>query len=427
VRILKFSRRATHICALATLLSGCGGSQLQNGPGALPPGAITQPHRPKGLHGEEPVGLSSYRVLFSFGRFAYGYRGAKPTAGLINVKGTLYGTTLLGGANDHGTIFSITKAGGEQVLYSFGGVSDGSDPSGALISAGGTLYGTASAGGTSRSYGTVFSLDTTGKKFRVLHTFGGGSDGADPMAGLVLVRGWLYGTTLQGGTGSAGKGTIFAIRLRDGKERILHRFSGGSDGAEPMAPLMYMNARLYGTTSGGGADLQGTVFSLSINTSHEHILHAFSGSDGASPEAGLLITTMGTLYGTTVGGGAYGEGTVFSVDIATSKERVLHSFSGTDGEAPVAGLVSTSGLLYGATSEGGAAGDGTIFSLDMNHRGGVLHSFHYDNNHDGMFPLGTLLRVKQRLYGTTYAGGHHHHPCGSSGYCDLGTVFALNV
>lgn len=428
MRILEFSRCATNVCALAILLSGCGGAQPARWPSALPPGPMNPPQRSTELHEQRPVGPLSYRVLFSFGRFVYGDRGAKPAAGLINLGGTLYGTTLLGGANDHGTVFSITKGGSEQVLYNFSGVSDGSDPSAALTSANDLLYGTASGGGNSLGYGTVFSLDTTGKNFRVLHTFAGGSDGADPMAGLLLARGWLYGTTLQGGSGSTGKGTLFAIRASDGKERVLHRFSGGSDGGEPMAPLVYVNGKLYGTTSGGGAGLQGTVFSLSINTSHERILHAFNGSDGASPQAGLLITKSGTLVGTTVGGGAHGQGTVFSIDIATSKERVLHSFSGADGEAPQAGLISsTNGLLYGTTSQGGAAGDGTIFSLDMSHRERVLHSFHYDNNHDGLFPLGTLLGVKQRLYGTTYAGGRHHHPCGSSGYCDLGTAFALNV
>jgi uncharacterized repeat protein (TIGR03803 family) len=414
-------------CVAAAILAACGGSQspIEN-PGTLPQGAAAPLGPPIKSQAWQSANASNYRILFSFGRYA-GSRGAYPGAGLIDVKGALYGTTAGGGPYYHGTVFSITMSGSQRVLYSFTGVNDGSNPTGGLIYVDGRLYGTASGGGSQLGYGTVFSLDTTGSHFRVLHTFAGGDDGAYPMAGLVVANGWLYGTTFQVGSGASGNGTVFAIRLSDGKERILYRFGGDPDGRGPMAALTYKDGTLFGTTAAGGAYNDGTVFSVDIAKSSERVLHSFTGSDGLEPESGLLIMGGG-FYGTTAGGGKYNDGTVFSVNMATSKERVLHSFSGYDGEQPEAGLISTSsGRLYGTTYYGGAAGYGTVFRVDMNGRELVVHNFHNGDYHDGIFPNGTLLDVNERLYDTTYAGGRHNHHCLKSYVCDYGTVFKIKI
>jgi uncharacterized repeat protein (TIGR03803 family) len=193
---------------------------------------------------------------------------------LINVNGTLYGTTTEDGAklgHSHlccGTVFSVTTAGKEQVLYKFaGGPADGGSPVADLIDVNGTLYGTTAYGGSSgcesADCGTVFSVTTAGKE-EVLHSFTGDSDGATPSAGLINVNGTLYGTTAYGGgsvfcNGGIGCGTIFSVTTT-GAEQVLHTFAGGSaDGANPLADLIDGKGTLYGTTECGGPKCGRTV------------------------------------------------------------------------------------------------------------------------------------------------------------------------
>lgn len=305
-------------------------------------------------------------VLYSFD----GLGGARPLAGLIAVNGTLYGTTHRGGGGNCvggcGVVFSITADGTENVLHVFGmDSSDGTHPEASLVDVNGTLYGTTVEGG-GRDQGTAFSI-TTGGTEKVLHSFGYGDDGVWPFAPLIDVGGTLYGTTYLGGARS--RGTVFSMTT-DGTEKVLHSFSSSPDGEYPRAPLTDVKGKLYGTTENGGTFRRGTVFSITTD-GHETVLHSFGyGLDGIRPEAGLRDVN-GTLYGTTVDGGAYGDyynfdgfGTVFSITTDGS-ETVLHSFgSGDDGIHPEAGLRNVSGMgLIGTTPHGGVDGRGTIFEL----------------------------------------------------------------
>ncbi|MBV8067116.1 MAG: hypothetical protein JO113_03985 [Candidatus Eremiobacteraeota bacterium] len=250
-------------------------------------------------------------------RFA-GSDGADPAAGLIDVGGTLYGATNKGGAYSCsgagcGAVFSITTEGAEKVLYSFGNGSDGTYPAADLINVGGTLYGTTELGGAYEA-GTVFSI-TPGGTEKVLHSFGRGRDGANPSAALIDVGGRLYGTTVFGGAyacnGFPGCGTVFSITI-GGTEKVLHSFGNGSDGETPFGALIDVGGTFYSTTSSGGAYSNGTVFSITKGGT-EKVLYSFGkGRDGAGPVAGL-VNMGGTLYGTTGSGGAYGYGTVFSI------------------------------------------------------------------------------------------------------------------
>ena len=138
-------------------------------------------------------------------------------AQLLDINGTVYGTTKYGGANNRGTVFSITTSGTETVLHSFGGAGDGVFPYGGLINVDGTLYGTTSNGGSIscgvrygdiHGCGTVFKMTTFGRE-RVLHSFGGIGDGKYPYGGLLNVHRTLYGTTTAGGSRDAG--TVFSI------------------------------------------------------------------------------------------------------------------------------------------------------------------------------------------------------------------------
>lgn len=305
-------------------------------------------------------------VLYSF----HGTDGVRPLAGLIAMNGRLYGTTNFGGGGNCvggcGVVFSITTDGTENVLHVFGvDSSDGRRPQASLVDVNGTLYGTTVEGG-GLDRGTAFSI-TTGGTEKVLHSFGYGEDGVRPAAALIDVKGTLYGTTTYGGARS--RGTVFSMTT-DGTEKVLHSFIGGQDGEYPHAPLADVNGKLYGTTQNGGAFRAGTAFSITTD-GHATVIHSFGyGSDGIRPEAGLR-NVNGILYGTTVDGGTYGDsynldgfGTIFSITTDGS-ETVLHSFgNGYDGVHPETGLREVSGMgLVGTTSHGGVDGRGTIFEL----------------------------------------------------------------
>jgi len=158
------------------------------------------------------------QVIFSFSEFN---SGTYPYAGLsMDAAGNLYGTTYYGGADSYGTVYKLKEAKNKKwsqsVLYSFaGGGKDGEYPyeSGVTLDASGNLYGTTYQGGQYNEEGTVFELKLTKGKYKesVLHSFddSGGDDGYYPYAGVILVKGKIYGTTYEGGT--HGVGTVFQV------------------------------------------------------------------------------------------------------------------------------------------------------------------------------------------------------------------------
>jgi uncharacterized repeat protein (TIGR03803 family) len=299
--------------------------------------------------------------------FTGGSDGANPKAGLTaDAKGTLFGTTYSGGAEDRGTVFRITPRGHETVLYSFcpnyPNCSDGFDPSaGLVVDASGNLTGTTYAGGAD-SLGTVFEVAPNGTE-TVLYSFKGGNDGADPNAAVIAdANGNFYGTTYGGGT--SGLGTVFEIAA-DGTESVLYSFKGGSDGANPFASLILdANGNLYGTTYSGGSSNHGTVFKVAPGGA-ETVLYAFAGgSDGTSPDSSLTADARGNLYGATLYGGntadcsGNGCGTVFKLAPDGAK-TILHAFAGSDGAQPNASFVAGKrGELISTTYNGGNTGCG---------------------------------------------------------------------
>ena len=399
----------------AALLAACGGSQPPiNVPGAMPQSRAS----------------SGYESLYSFGA---GYDGKEPKAGLIDLNGTLYGTTYGGGQYGHGTVFSVTTAGAENVLHSFKPYNgDGLNPSAGLIAVKGLLYGTTEYGGYVSSggcnAGTVFSITTSGVE-KVVYPFYGYychdylyNDGGNPVASLIDVNGKLYGTTLAGGTND--NGTVFRVTTT-GKEKVLHSFfQGYSDGGSPVANLLNVKGTLYGTTEYGGQACScnggGTIFSVT-RTGTEKVLFSFNqytNPEGSFPQVGL-IHVKGLLYGTTPKDGAYTDGgTAFSIT-TTGSLSVLHTFSsgsGPDGSGPDAPLLNVKDTLYGTTEFGGDYGKGTVFKMSLDgSKEKVLHSFGYGS--DGATPLAGLIDVNGTLYGTTSAGGTYGN----------GTVFALKL
>jgi uncharacterized repeat protein (TIGR03803 family) len=268
-------------------------------------------------------------VLYSFGDTRTD--GQNPGAGLVmDGAGNLYGTTEIGGAYGAGTVFELSAAGAETILHSFlalGMGSDGQNPQASLIMDGaGNLYGTTPNGGAGMA-GTVFKLSANGTS-SVLYSFGAATttDGRTPYAGVIVdSAGNLYGTTADGGaTGRGpGDGVVYSLSAA-GKETILCSFGGtAGDGVNPYASLVRDSAgNLFGTTRAGGASgaggprRGGTVFKVSP-AGTETILYSFGAggaSDGSSPQATLVMDSAGNLYGTTSGGGAHGDGTVFRID-----------------------------------------------------------------------------------------------------------------
>ncbi len=361
---------------------------------------------------------TSEQVLYSF---SGGNDGGNAATGLIRDRGgDLFGTTVVGGQNACGTVFKLTPQASppwsESVLYSFGCFSDGKNPHGGVsFDPKGNLDGTTVSGGSGPSCGSsgcgvVFQLTPTAEN--VLHDFVGGRDGFGPGGGVTFdSSGDLFGTTPDGGAHS--QGIVYEI-TRKGHERIVHAFTGGSDGGVGSLGLLLLESgSLYGVTEEGGAHSAGTVFRLTRAGKRWALstLYAFKGTpDAASPYGGLLADTGGDLFGTTYYGGASGLGTVFELARNAKgryHERVLYSFKGgSDGSSPTSTLAFGGSDLYGTTSAGGGScGCGTIFRVNATSGAeSVLHSF--GNGTDGAFPYyGMTKGAKGVFYGTTVAGG----------------------
>jgi uncharacterized repeat protein (TIGR03803 family) len=428
------------------------------------------------------------QIFSSLYSFTNGSDGADPQGGLFLTGGTLFGTASGGGTNISGTAFAISTGGtGFSTLYTFSldvtnppgtnytNTLSGTDPECVLVLSGNTLYGTGYSGGTNGS-GTVFSMNTDGSGFNMLHTFGiitnyftNSFAGiytnyyfSYPCPGLVLSGNTLYGTTQYGGTN--GNGTIFAVNTDGTGFTTLYTFTAwatnavgiftNADGANPAAGLALSGNTLYGTTEYGGTNGSGAVFAINTGGTGFTALYNFSAmgsnsvamngstnnvytnSDGAYPMGALLVCSN-VLYGTAAYGGTNGNGTVFSLNPDGTGFVALHDFSaeGTnavgraiygDGINPQSALVAYGHTLYGTAYAGGTNNCGTVFALNMDGTGfTTLHHFSqltYNTsmgvtNTDGAFPYAGLTLYNNTLYGTTESGG-------SGGN---GAVFALSL
>lgn len=369
---------------------------------------------------------SNERVLFSFPKSgADGTYAGHPL--YLDASGNLFGTADNGGEKNEGTVFELSApvqgVRKLSVLYSFKNGSDGRNPGGAIVfDASGNLYG-AALGGADND-GVIYKLTPSAggtSTQSVIYTFGPTYvNGMYPNGLTIDAAGNLYGTTYEGGTGYGEYGTVFKLAPNsDGTWSLttLYNFSG-SNGALPMAELVLDAAgNLYGTTSGGGADDGfGTVFELSSSsggTWTEKLLCTFPyGRYYERPQTAVWFDAAGNIYGTTAGSDttpAYGSVYELTPNGDGSwASQTLHRFGGpSDGSLP-AGLVGdSSGDLFGTTASGGADNDGIAYELEKNADGQwtekIIHNF--TDGNDGGFP-GTLVRGAGNVfYGATYAGG----------------------
>jgi uncharacterized repeat protein (TIGR03803 family) len=372
--------------------------------------------------------------------FTGGLDGGQPFASgvIFDPAGNLYGVTQYGGAYNQGTVFELTPSTSgtwtETVLYSFTGGSDGGQPLyNPVIDGAGNLYGTATFGGAGiyGNCGTVFKLSPSesGWTFTVLLSFtGGNDDGCEPASDLFLSGSVLVGTTGAGGPSE--NGAVFYLPTSGGSESIL--FFNGKNGSAPTG-LGLFEGYLYGTTLAGGSGGGGVVFGENPYPRGGLIVkHAFStkGKAGYEPSGDLATQAsaeghgLGIMYGTTSVSDCDGcAGTVYQL---TQKQytyppydiwafSILHSFSEFDGDglSPYAGVVlDPAGNLYGTTSWGGASPGyaGTVFKLTPGAKKWtetILYSFSGGN--DGASPgAGVVLDSAGNLYGTTLQGGAYN-------------------
>jgi uncharacterized repeat protein (TIGR03803 family) len=281
---------------------------------------------------------------------------------------------------------------------------------GVILASDGYLYGTTVYGG-SNTYGAVFRMNTDGAGYTVIRSLAAtATDGRQPWAGVIEgADGFLYGTTWQGGISNVG--TIFKLSRNGGGYQVLHHFTG-TNGASPEAPLIQASdGRLYGTAPAGGMHDQGAIFCIETNGANFHVIRHFGAipDDGANPADSVIEASDGRLYTTTLNGGAANNGAVVGVDKSGANYAVILSFAGGSGSGrwPLATVMEGSdGVLYGTTSYGSVSDRGTIFRVNKDGTGYLI-----------MWHLGLVSGNLQRpraqlmeaanglLYGTTREGG----------------------
>jgi uncharacterized repeat protein (TIGR03803 family) len=317
-------------------------------------------------------------------------------------------------------LFSTFASAGEKVPYSFQGGTRGFYPAGPLVlDEAGNFYGTTTSGGKD-GFGTVFELSPDGHggwTETILHSFTGGSDGQDPMPALILDgHGNLFGTTGEGSSCSPYCGSVFELSplAKGWRFTLLHSFQGKNEGGYVATGLTIdASGNLYGTTSYFGPKGYGTVFELSHSTSGWKLttLHAFGfDADGADPAGTLVLNSSGTIYGVTQwGGGGSDAGVFYSLSLnAKGKwiEKVLYTFQGGKDGAQVTGLISD--------QHGSLYGVSDIPT-------GFGSAFRFTENHDGTW-------IKKTIYGfRAESSGNASSPQGNVVLDKAGNAYGLAV
>ena len=319
-------------------------------------------------------------TLYQFDGF---HEGAHPWGGItLGPDGALYGSTYGGGASGAGLVFKLQPQPSrcatalcywdETVLYNFTGGADGSAPQGVLaFDSAGNLYGTTDGGGLNND-GVVYELSPAqgSWSFNVLYRFMGGADGSGPEDGVVIDgSGNIFGTTFIGGANSLG--TVYELTHGQSgwTETVLHSFAGGDDGRYPTAPTVNPSGDIFGVTTEGGANNDGTAFELQPNGSGGFtysIIYQFNSVAGlfCDAECGLTLDQEGNLYG--LGGSGSGDMVVFELSPSNGSWNLTVLGEGSENqyyEPSGWPIFDAQGNLYGTTEYGGADFDGNIFQL----------------------------------------------------------------
>ncbi len=318
-----------------------------------------------------PTGRVTAQTFTTLHNFNGATDGNRPYAGVVLSGNTLYGTTFYGFGNC-GELFAVNTDGTDFTNVHTFNNGGGVNPQGALIVSGDTLFGTT-------TYDNVFALTDDPTGIGNVHTFTcGTNDGCQPGAGVILSGNTLYGTTVDGG--STDSGTIFSVNTNGSNFSVLHSFTGegtGTDGGSPLCVLVLSGEVLYGTAYAGGGAM-GTLFAVSTNGTGFVVLHTFTGgTNGSNPQGGLALSGN-TLYGTTFRGGLSGEGMVFKINTDGTGFADLHDFQGQpdDGYQPQSGVIVAGESLYGVAIQGGTWNQGAVYKLSTDGAGYTNLQFH---------------------------------------------------
>lgn len=356
-------------------------------------------------------GKNGYGVIFSFNTSSSVYtklkdfdrtNGSAPYGSLVQRSdGKLYGLTSAGGSKNAGVIFSFTPSSSAYSKLKDFDNTNGANPEGSLIQAtDGKLYGMTINGG-SKGLGVLFSFTPSSSTYAKLKDFDN-SSGANPEGSLFQASdGKLYGLTTQGG--SNGYGIIFSFATSSSTLTRLKDFATNQGGNNPSPGLTKAsNGKLYGTTSLGGSNGAGIIFSFDPSSSTYTKVKDLDFNNGAAPNGRLVQAVNGKLYGTTIYGGANGTGVIFSFDPASSAYKKIKDLSNASGVGSL--IQAGNGKLYGMTAQGGSNNAGIIFSLDTANAT-YTEVKNFDNTTGGN-PYGNLLQAANgRLYGFTSQGG----------------------
>lgn len=345
--------------------------------------------------------LSSMAAFQTLWTFSCATTGCQPEAGVTFASGVPHGPTT------SGSLYQLALPTGPMVnLHQLNNSPEGAKPVARLTLDSGWLYGTASAGGTlpnAAGAGTIFRIKPTGT-FQLLHQFNV-PDGREPRGQLLMspftAGPAVYGTTRTGG--APGFGNVFLFDIVSLNITAIYNFAGGIDGEFPTTGLIAYNNLLYGTTLSGGAWGGGTLFSINPSLGVKTIHHHFGGpGDGARPSSRLLVVGN-ALWGTTMAGGSNASGTLYKFNPVTLALNVKHHFasSPSDGAAPSGDLAVTAGKIYGTTQFGGLLGLGTVFRYEpLPQLETVLHDMGTQLG-DGAYPTSGVVYRQGLLYGTT--------------------------
>jgi len=250
----------------------------------------------------------------------------------------------------------------------------------------------------------------------VLYNFTGGNDGAIPAGGLTMDRaGNFYGITTYDGAG--GYGTVFRLS-RAGSGWVLtplYSFTSDDGHANP-GVVIGPDGNLYGTTSEG----LGSVYRLQRPATACHsvicpwtktVIYTFDGGHGSYPTGNLIFDQAGNIYGTAIGGGPDGEGTVYELSPSNGgwTPSVLWSFIPQTGYLPQSGVTfDNSGNLYGTTSRGGANDGGVVYELSPS-GSGWTQTVLYTNSSSNL-DAGVVIDGQGNLYGASCCGHHYDQP-----------------
>jgi len=311
---------------------------------------------------------TAYSVLLKFACGDFDHP-AIPDGSLLSDGTKLYGTTAAGGqySSIGGTVFSINPDGsGFTLLHEFNGT-DGELASADLLLVGDILYGMTTQGGANNK-GTIFNIKTDGTGFVTLHEFSQDTDGAFPMSILALYNNQLYGTTWLGGTN--GNGTIFSCNTDGSAFTVIHHFDDSENkGAMPYAGLTVVGDRFYGVTQGGGELNGGVIYSIKPDGSEFTILHDFNAAADGLRSISTLVHDNGYLYGTCPLGGNEGKGVVYHYDLQNRPTPVPPT------PTPTSTPVPTPGLRLILSSENPKPGDTFTVDLELQSVSGAFDSY----------------------------------------------------